>query len=249
MKKSGTTFISLILILAGVMIGVMLYYLVEHQFKLSEVWHWPPWKPRPDQTVKVYWDTEDRFYQMQKKIDDIFASVFKERPANATASSRDAPETAGGNREFSDHLTRVQQDIDRIFNRAIEDFNKLETFHGFDEGWDSLSATPDMEVREATNATLITVYLPGLKNSDIRLTLRGSLLTIRAEAQLSSNKTTDSSTAAQRRWQRFEKRIRLPMAPRDESRIRATYKDDILHIVVPRAPDPDETLDKEVPLR
>jgi HSP20 family protein len=144
--------------------------------------------------------------------------------------------------EFDDpviHMRRMQHQIDALFAGAMNDFGGSSP--GFDEGWTRLEITPGFSIRDTGDSYDITVHLPGVKKSDIQISLENSVLS------LIVNKTTRTATRIAKgtliresqQASRFERHLRLPGATGSQEAIQAIYNQDVLHITVPKTREPD----------
>jgi HSP20 family protein len=144
-------------------------------------------------------------------------------------------------------MRHLQHQIDTLFAGFLNsrDLNRT----GFDEGWTRLTITPGLTVRDAGDAYEITVQLPGVDKSNIHVHMDHSLLTLVVEQNLASSTPGRRGSPEQRALQtsRFERRLRLPGASGKSESIRATYKDDVLTIRVPKA-GPEDRASQSIPI-
>jgi HSP20 family protein len=87
---------------------------------------------------------------------------------------------------------------------------------------------------ETKNEVVIAAELPGLSEKDIHLSITGDLLTIRGERQR-GGEVQDASQYRRERWfGKFERTFSLPM-PVDSGQVKATYRDGVLTVKLPKA--------------
>lgn len=96
----------------------------------------------------------------------------------------------------------------------------------------SQRALPSVEVQEQEKEYLVSVDLPGIEMKDIELTFSEGLLTLKAE-----RKSNNASSVYSDRWSgTFERVIRIGTDV-DDSQIRATLKNGVLAVTLPKAPE------------
>ena len=97
---------------------------------------------------------------------------------------------------------------------------------------------PPVDVRVGPSGTTIAIDVPGFKMSDIRLSLSGDLLTIRAEKQGEGGPEEGEGEAGSlQRPRRLDKTVRLPAgaASGGAGMCTAGYADGVLTVVIPTA--------------
>lgn len=93
---------------------------------------------------------------------------------------------------------------------------------------------PLMDVSENENEFVVTAELPGLSKDDIDVTVQDGVLTINAETKRERKEEKSGRVIRQeRRYGRFVRSMRLGQI--DEEHIRASYKDGVLELVLPKA--------------
>ncbi len=202
---------------------------------------WPPAKAVPvaaPLTPDTVWDDFHRMEIMHAKINRMFeeASRTSELPPPSAAAVSNAE---AGSSAFADpwrHMQAMRRQIDAMFATARNDNEPGAGRTGFEDGWAALAVTPGMTVRDTGDTYEISVPLPGFDKSAIHVTLHGSLLDIVAEQRRDMTGTNHTSAA----WtthssSRFERRLLLPRAGPRPDAVRASYKDDVLRVSVPKA--------------
>ncbi len=120
----------------------------------------------------------------------------------------------------------------------------IDSMTAFEEGWSDLSVTPSLGLRDAESAYEITLQLPGTDKSGIRVTMDGTILNIIVEYNAHH---TSAAPAGSTNWLthqagRFERRLRLPSATSKHDAIKATFKDGLLRVIVPKATGNETTV-------
>ena len=102
------------------------------------------------------------------------------------------------------------------------------TFQGLKEAW-----AMAMDVSEDESNVIVKADLPGLKKEEIKISLEDNILTIRGERKAEEEKKDRNYHRIERSYGTFERSMDLDVAV-DESKIKATYQDGVLEIVLPR---------------
>ncbi len=95
---------------------------------------------------------------------------------------------------------------------------------------------------ETKNQFVVTTELPGLSEKDIHLSLTDDVLTIKGERQWTGDVEEGSHHRRERWFGKFERAFSLP-TPVDAGQVKATYRDGVLTVTLPKA---EETKPKEI---
>lgn len=194
----------------------------------------------PRRETDGMWGSLEHMRRMQEEIDRLFLSLVA--ASNATdwssgpAPSRRRVGAAPEDQSF-DPIRHMQVQIDRMFERAMRDFDHFQPAAFCDEGWDALASVPALDVRDGGTNYLVALNLAGTDPDSIRVTLEGRLLSIsvqQAEAGRGSAGRARPSGVT-----RFERRIRLPGPVSDVAGCRAVCSNGLLRVDIPKAPAPD----------
>jgi len=119
-------------------------------------------------------------------------------------------------------------DFDRVFEGFFRPLRWLE-----EAGTETLA--PPIDISERENEFVVRTDLPGVKKQDINVTLENGVLTISAEYKKEDEqKQGDRVIRQERRAGRFVRSLRLGV-PIDEKQIKASYKDGVLELLLPKA--------------
>lgn len=124
-----------------------------------------------------------------------------------------------------DQLDEVGSELDRAFGWAFQN-----------PWWPTLREdgfAPAADVTEDENHFTVHVDLPGMKQSDIDVTIDGSTLTIQGEKKRESEVNQDNYYRVERNYGKFSRSFTLPSSV-DSSKIEANYKDGVLTISIPK---------------
>ena len=97
---------------------------------------------------------------------------------------------------------------------------------------------PALEVAERSDAYLIAVDLPGVREDQIELSFENNVLTLRGSrtSNFSAQKEGEMRVhISERQTGAFERSVRLPEFVEGD-RIEARYVDGVLHVTVPKSP-------------
>lgn len=88
---------------------------------------------------------------------------------------------------------------------------------------------------------IVSASLPGLKSDDIKVSVDGNVLTVRAEASSESESSHENENEAgylvrERRHGSFARSIRLPKSV-DREKIESRYQDGVLRVELPKVPE------------
>ena len=102
---------------------------------------------------------------------------------------------------------------------------------------------PVVDMYETNDDLILNFELPGVPEKDISLSITGDVLTVKGERQFGHQVDGDNYYVhTERVYGRFERSIRLSV-PVQAGRVRATYRDGVLEVSLPKA---DEVRPKEI---
>ncbi len=100
---------------------------------------------------------------------------------------------------------------------------------GFPERW-----SPSLDLTENNGSLVVKVELPGIDPKDISIDLSGDILTVRGEKKQEKEEKEKTYHLLERGYGSFVRRVRLPVKIKEDG-IKASYKDGILKIAMPKA--------------
>jgi len=120
----------------------------------------------------------------------------------------------------------------------------------FDRVWRGFSVQPatasnrdwsiPIDIVEEDGRLVVTASLPGLTSDDIKVSVDGNVLTVRAGATSSSESDTSTTEGKflvrERRSGSFTRSIRLPKSV-DQNKIESHYQDGVLRVELPKVPE------------
>jgi len=126
-------------------------------------------------------------------------------------------------------LLDVRDNFDRLINRI---FNR-----DFDL-WEG-ERTPSIDVYEEGDNIIVKAEIPGVKKEDISVTLSDDTLTISGKKSEEKEVKKENYYRKEIRSGSFSRSFTLP-ARVDKDKVKATYKDGVLQLVLPKAPEEKE---------
>jgi HSP20 family protein len=120
-------------------------------------------------------------------------------------------------------------DIQAEINRAFDSYFGLHPHPSTPERtW-----APPIDIYETRDDLVITVELPGMKEQDIHLSLTGDALALRGHRGATAEAREENYHRIERWSGPFERHIKLPI-PVQADRIRASYRDGVLEVRLPK---------------
>jgi HSP20 family protein len=99
------------------------------------------------------------------------------------------------------------------------------------------SFMPLFEVKETKDAYQFRADVPGVKDSDLEITVTGNRLTVSGNREEEKQEQTDTYYFCERSYGDFTRSFTMPDGEVDTDQIRAELKSGVLAIVVPKRPE------------
>jgi len=125
---------------------------------------------------------------------------------------------------FSD-LVQLRDDIGRWFGGAERE-GKLEK--------KSSAWSPDVDIKETETEITVKADLPGMKKEDIEVSLDNDLLVIKGERKFEKEEKEKDFVRVERSYGSFYRSFTVGV-PVKEDEIKASYKEGVLEVVIPKA--------------
>jgi HSP20 family protein len=123
-----------------------------------------------------------------------------------------------------DRLATLREEIDGLFDNSFRPFFRTP---GSLSTW-----SPAVDVYQDKDQFTVVVEVPGMKKEDLNVNLHNGVLTISGEREREDK--ADQGFRSERFVGRFQRGITLP-ASVDASKVKATYQDGLLKIVLPKS--------------
>lgn len=168
------------------------------------------------------------------------------RAVDATAQDQDDSAEAdphGGGRGDPGHpMQALRQEIDRVFEDFVRDFGPPFRWRGFGFGpFGQVEAEyrspgdvlPRAESLETDAEIVITIELPGVKPTDIEVSLADGMLDVQGVKARSEDVTDGKLHLTERRYGRICRSFRVPVRV-EEDAISASFDNGVLRITLPK---------------
>lgn len=129
-------------------------------------------------------------------------------------------------RSPGDEMTRMERQMRQLFSEPFR-MNLIT---------EEMRWSPAVEVRELDDELLVTAELPGMMKDDVEVELEKNVLTIRGEKKDEKEADEKDRYLYERYYGAFQRSFSLPV-PVDAARVRAEFKDGVLKIHLPKAPE------------
>jgi HSP20 family protein len=123
-------------------------------------------------------------------------------------------------------LTTYGREMDRLFNRFFEGWPlRLPTREG---EW-----APSVDVSETAKEVVVRAEIPGMDPKDMDVSVHGNVLTMRGERKQEHEEKGENIHRIERSYGAFSRSLQLP-ADVNAEKVKATYKDGVLKINLPK---------------
>jgi HSP20 family protein len=126
------------------------------------------------------------------------------------------------------------------FSRLFEDF--FAPLAGTSELSTTETHLPSVDIYEKDNSIHIKAELPGISKEDIKLDVKGKLLTLHGETKSDKEIKDENSYKRERRYGKFERTFNLAFEI-DPQKVEAKYENGVLSLIIPR---PEEQKTKQI---
>ena len=124
-------------------------------------------------------------------------------------------------------ITTLQDRVNRLFGDSLARWSGPE--EGTYGAW-----MPPVEIFEKEDNLVLRAELPGIAQKDIELHVENGTLTLRGEKRRDKEVKEDHLHRGERYYGAFMRTFSLPTSV-DADRIRASYKDGVLEVILPKA--------------
>jgi len=141
----------------------------------------------------------------------------------------------GGNANMNTTLSRWHPFTDVVSVRPHREVNRLmDDFFRFPLTELAPNPLPPADIFEDGEAYTVSVEVPGIKREDIQLSMQNNTLSLRVTRRAEKKDETKTYRHVERSYGSFERHFPFASAM-DSSKVRASYQDGILEIVLPKA--------------
>ena len=129
-------------------------------------------------------------------------------------------------------VSDIQNEVNRLFDN----------FFGRPASTTGRAWVPPVDMYATKDDVVLTLELPGVSEKDVNVSITGDLLTVRGERRFEHQANEQELLHVERTYGKFERLVQLPMAVQAD-RVKATYRDGVLEIQLPKA---EELKPKEI---
>jgi len=137
-------------------------------------------------------------------------------------------------------LEEMRQDMDRLFDEFFSTGPRRRRTWG--EKPAAGLIVPNIEMYDRTNEIVFRAELPGVKKEDIDLSISKDSLTLKGELKREEEVKAEAYYAGEISYGSFARTVALP-AEVDSEKVKATFKNGILELVIPKR---EEAKPKEI---
>jgi HSP20 family protein len=124
-------------------------------------------------------------------------------------------------------LAEIQTEMNRLFDNWG---GRLPTTAAGERMW-----LPAVDVHETKDEVALTVDIPGVSEKDVQVSMTGDLLTVKGERRFERDSSPEANYhRIERLYGKFERSVQVPF-PVQTDKIKATYRDGVLTIRLPKA--------------
>jgi HSP20 family protein len=134
-------------------------------------------------------------------------------------------------------LSTFRREMDELFERF---FGELPSLDIAGPGW-----APRLDVAENKDSVTVKAELPGVEAKDLDISVSGDVLTIKGEKRQEREEKDEHRHLVERSYGAFSRMVRLP-APVASDKVKATFKNGVLTIVLPKT---EEAKRKAIPIK
>lgn len=135
-------------------------------------------------------------------------------------------------------ILSLRDEMDRLLNEFYG--SVLPSSESYEGDW-----YPAMDVSETNDEIIATLELPGMNREDIKVTVSDGVLTVSGEKKQEKIDESENRHRVERTYGYFKRSISLA-ADIDTSKVKATYKDGVLKVTMPKL---EEKKTKEIPVQ
>jgi len=126
-----------------------------------------------------------------------------------------------------DRLSSLREEMNRLVDGSLAAFGTRD--FGLFSGWN-----PALDVYQDKDNVFVKIELPGMRREDVDISLQENVLTVSGERKQESEIREGETFRNERYFGRFHRSVTLPTMV-NADRVRATYRDGILFVELPKA--------------
>ncbi len=143
--------------------------------------------------------------------------------------------------EHQHPVATLHREVDRLFDDFFRGFDRFPSLPFREERLSEFS--PKINVSENDKEIEVTVEVPGMDQSDVDVSLRDDLLTIKGEKKQEKEEKDKEYYHVERSYGSFYRSLQVPCEV-DQEKINAAFKKGVLKITLPKSPKAQENVRK-----
>ena len=124
-------------------------------------------------------------------------------------------------------MESLQDEMNKLFDFSLGRY-PLRSMGLMEGAW-----SPSVDVFESKDNVMVKADIPGMKKEDIDISVHGDMLTIKGEKKEETESKDKGSVKTERFYGSFNRALTLPSEV-DEAKVKASYKDGVLEIILPK---------------
>jgi HSP20 family protein len=130
------------------------------------------------------------------------------------------------------------------FDRMFEEFFGRSTLFPFSDVWDETwrGFTPSLDVTETDAEIRVTAEIPGINEDEIDISMSNNRLSIKGEKRAEHEEKGRNYHRVERSYGSFNRTVPLPPGVVDADKVKATYKNGVLTITLPKLPEVQQSV-------
>ncbi|MGE3851782.1 MAG: Hsp20/alpha crystallin family protein [Planctomycetota bacterium] len=125
------------------------------------------------------------------------------------------------------NVLNLRDEMDRLFGSWFREFPLASRLT------ETMPVVPSLDVTETDNEVRITAELPGMKATDVDVTVDDHTLVLKGEKKSEHEEKTETMHRVERSYGSFRRVVTLP-AEVDNEKVNAAFKDGVLTITLPK---------------
>lgn len=126
------------------------------------------------------------------------------------------------------NMTDIQGEVNRLFDSFLGR-PVASTTGAAVRAW-----APVLDMHETKDDLVLSFELPGVAEKDVAVSIMGDMLTVKGERAFNREPKDENVHHVERIYGKFERSVQLPM-PVQADRVKATYRDGVLEVKLPKA--------------
>jgi HSP20 family protein len=124
------------------------------------------------------------------------------------------------------NVSDIQTEMNRLF----------EGFFGRSSAAAGRAWAPSVDLYETKDDLVLSMEVPGVRDKDVTVSITGDLLSVKGERRFEHDVKEQQFLHVERAYGKFERLVQLPI-PVQADKVKASYRDGLLEITLPKTED------------